>query len=136
MVGLIVRLEGVRKCILHSVWQAQGKAARRSDRRSIGGDPPVVIVQAKEQLFRTFDDTNPDPGLAELEAVDHGQVNRWAWERWDSAERIAHWVQNHGGESASGQLLRVVAYDCWAFRRLGVVLTRRVAPSRVAVSRR
>src|SRR6266545_8102472 len=62
-------LEGVRKCILHAVWNAQGKGcAPGAIGVSIGGDRTSGYVQAKEQLFRTLDDLNPDPRLAELEA--------------------------------------------------------------------
>ena len=66
-------LEGVRKCILHAVWQAQGKGCGPGAVGvCIGGDRTSGYLHAKEQLFRTLDDRNPDPRLAELEAADHG----------------------------------------------------------------
>src|SRR5689334_24334785 len=62
-------LAGVRKCILHAVWNAQGKGcAPGAIGVCIGGDRTSGYVGAKEQLFRTLDDVNPDPRLAELEA--------------------------------------------------------------------
>jgi fumarate hydratase class I len=61
-------LEGVRKCILHAVWKAQGKGCSPGAVGvCIGGDRTAGYLHAKEQLFRTLDDTNPDPRLAELE---------------------------------------------------------------------
>ena len=62
-------LDGVRKCILHAVWNAQGKGcAPGAVGVCVGGDRTSGYTHAKEQLFRTLDDVNPDPRLAELEA--------------------------------------------------------------------
>src|SRR5881227_1321593 len=69
-------LEGVRKCILHAVWQAQGKGCSPGAVGvCIGGDRTSGYLNAKEQLFRTLDDVNPDRRLAELEASIMGTVN-------------------------------------------------------------
>ncbi|MBI3047128.1 MAG: fumarate hydratase [Acidobacteria bacterium] len=117
-------LEGVRKCILHAVWHAQGKGcAPGAVGVCIGGDRTSGYVHAKEQLFRTLDDINPDPRLARLEASIMGEVNR-----------LGIGTMGFGGRTSLigckvGALNRLpasffvsVAYDCWAFRRLGVVL--------------
>src|SRR3954451_17199313 len=70
-------LEGVRKCILHAVWQAQGKGCSPGAVGvCVGGDRTSGYLHAKEQLFRTIDDVNPDPRLAELEAAIMGTANR------------------------------------------------------------
>src|SRR5688572_24901429 len=62
-------LDGVRKCILHAVWNAQGKGCSPGAVGvCIGGDRTSGYAHAKEQLFRTLDDVNPDSRLAELEA--------------------------------------------------------------------
>src|SRR5262249_7599998 len=62
-------LEGVRKCILHSVWQAQGQGcAPGAVGVCIGSDRAHGYDLAKEQLFRTLDDTNPVAELAKLES--------------------------------------------------------------------
>src|SRR6195256_5781342 len=62
-------LEGVRKCILHSVWQAQGQGcAPGAVGVCVGSDRAHGYLLAKNQLFRTLDDTNPNPDLAKLEA--------------------------------------------------------------------
>src|SRR5437016_7286018 len=63
-------LEGVRKCILHAVWQAQGQGcAPGALGVCIGSDRAHGYVLAKNQLFRTLDDVNPIPELARLEAA-------------------------------------------------------------------
>src|SRR5688500_2659023 len=117
-------LEGVRKCILHAVWNAQGKGcAPGAVGVCIGGDRTSGYVHAKEQLFRTLDDVNPDPRLAELEAAIMGEVNK-----------LGIGTMGFGGRTSLigckvGALNRLpassfvsVADDCWACRRLGVVL--------------
>src|SRR4051794_33607368 len=61
-------LEGVRKCILHAVWQAQGQGcAPGAVGVCIGSDRAYGYELAKIQLFRTLEDSNPVPELAELE---------------------------------------------------------------------
>ena len=120
-------LEGVRKCILHAVWQAQGKGCSPGAVGvCIGGDRTSGYLNAKEQLFRTIDDVNSDPRLAELEAGIMGTVNR-----------LGVGTMGFGGQVSLigckiGALNRLpasffvsVAYDCWAYRRLGVVLDAR-----------
>src|SRR2546425_5040314 len=69
-------LEGVRKCILHAVWNAQGKGCSPGAVGvCIGGDRTSGYLHAKEQLFRTLDDVNPDARLGELEASIMSTVN-------------------------------------------------------------
>ena len=56
-------LEGVRKCILHAVWQAQGQGcAPGALGVCIGSDRAHGYDLAKGQLFRTLDDVNPVAG--------------------------------------------------------------------------
>jgi fumarate hydratase class I len=120
-------LEGVRKCILHAVWNAQGKGcAPGAVGVCIGGDRTSGYTHAKAQLFRTLDDVNPDPRLAELEASIMAHVND-----------LDVGTMGFGGKVTLigckiGALNRLpasffvsVAYDCWAFRRLGVTLDAR-----------
>src|SRR5579871_5335791 len=117
-------LEGVRKCILHAVWQAQGQGcAPGAVGVCIGSDRAHGYDLAKNQLFRTLDDVNPEPSLAKLEA-----------EIMDEANRIGVGAMGFGGQvsligckiAAANRLpasfFVSVAYDCWAFRRLGVRL--------------
>jgi fumarate hydratase, class I len=117
-------LDGVRKCILHAVWHAQGKGCSPGAVGvCIGGDRTSGYLSAKEQLFRTLDDVNPDPRLGELEASIMGTVNG-----------LGIGTMGFGGNVSLigckiGALNRLpasffvsVAYDCWAYRRLGVRL--------------
>ena len=117
-------LDGVRKCILHAVWQAQGKGCSPGALGvCIGGDRTSGYLHAKQQLFRTLDDRNPDERLAELESTIMSTVNG-----------LGVGTMGFGGQVSLigckvGALNRLpasffvsVAYDCWAFRRLGVVL--------------
>jgi fumarate hydratase class I len=70
-------LEGVRKCLLHAVWQAQGQGcAPGALGVCIGSDRAHGYELAKLQLFRTLDDVNPDPTLAALEAAVLAEANR------------------------------------------------------------
>ena len=132
-------LEGVRKCILHAVWKAQGKGCSPGAVGvCIGGDRTSGYAHAKEQLFRTLDDRNPDPRLAALEDVDHGR-GQPADRRADGIRRqdVAHRLQDRRAQPAAGELLRL-----GRLRLLGVPPPRR--PARrddrrdhvVAVSRR
>ena len=117
-------LEGVRKCILHSVWQAQGHGcAPGALGVCIGSDRAHGYFLAKDQLFRTLDDVNPNPALAKLEA-----------EIMEEANRIGVGPMGFGGKASligckitaanrlPASFFVSVAYDCWAFRRLGVRL--------------
>ena len=117
-------LEGVRKCILHAVWNAQGKGcAPGAVGVCIGGDRTSGYVHAKEQLFRTLDDVNPDPRLAELEASIMGEVNKLGIGTMGFGGRVSLIGCKIGVQNRLPASFFVsVAYDCWAFRRLGVVL--------------
>jgi fumarate hydratase class I len=120
-------LDGARKCILHAVWQAQGQGCSAGAVGvCIGGDRANGYVHAKEQLFRALDDVNPNPDLAKLEDY----ILR-------AGNTLGIGTMGFGGDVTLigckvGVLNRLpasffvsVAYDCWAFRRLGVVLDAR-----------
>jgi fumarate hydratase, class I len=117
-------LDGVRKCILHAIWQAQGQGCSAGALGvCIGGDRTSGYLHAKEQLFRTLDDVNPNPQLARLEDY-----------ILQTANTLGIGTMGFGGGVTLigckiGVLNRLpasffvsVAYDCWAFRRLGVIL--------------
>jgi len=125
-------LEGVRKCILHAVWQAQGHGcAPGAVGVCIGSDRAHGYTLAKAQLFRTLDDVNPVAELARLEA-----------EVLEQANRIGVGAMGFGGRASligckvtaanrlPASFFVSVAYDCWAFRRLGV----RLDPSTGAIT--
>jgi fumarate hydratase, class I len=117
-------LEGVRKCLLHAVWQAQGQGCSPGALGvCIGSDRAHGYELAKGQLFRTLDDVNPNPVLAKLEA-----------EIMEEANRLGVGAMGFGGKASligckitaanrlPASFFVSVAYDCWAFRRLGVRL--------------
>ena len=120
-------LDGVRKCILHAVWQAQGQGCSAGAVGvCIGGDRTSGYTHAKEQLFRTLDDTNDNHQLAALEDY-----------IMKAGNTLGIGTMGFGGQVTLigckvGVLNRLpasffvsVAYDCWAFRRLGVILDAR-----------
>ena len=120
-------LEGVRKCLLHAVWQAQGQGCSAGAIGvCIGGDRMQGYTIAKQQLFRTLDDINPNPELAKLEDY-----------ILNTSNLLGIGTMGFGGNAtligckvaAVNRLpacfFVTVAYDCWAFRRLGVVLDAR-----------
>jgi fumarate hydratase class I len=126
-------LEGVRKCLLHAVWQAQGQGcAPGALGVCIGSDRAHGYMLAKMQLFRTLDDVNPVPELAKLEA-----------EVMEEANRLGVGAMGFGGKASligckitaanrlPASFFVSVAYDCWAFRRLGV----RLDPQSGAITR-
>lgn len=117
-------LDGVRKCILHAIWQAQGHGCSVGIIGvGIGGDRTSGYEEAKKQLFRTLDDTNPLPDLRKLEEY-----------IMDKGNRLKIGTMGFGGNLTIigckiGTLNRLpasffvsVAYNCWAFRRLGIIL--------------
>jgi fumarate hydratase class I len=120
-------LQGVRKCILHAVWQAQGKGCSPGAVGvCIGGDRTSGYLQAKEQLFRTIDDLNSDPRLAELEAGIMGTVNRLGVGTMGFGGQVSLIACKIGAlNRLPASFFVSVAYDCWAYRRLGVVLDAR-----------
>ncbi len=117
-------LDGIRKCILHAVYQAQGQGCSAGFIGvAIGGDRTTGYEHAKAQLFRKMDDVNPIPELAELENY-----------VMDTANELGIGTMGFGGNVTLlgckiGVLNRLpasffvsVAYNCWAFRRQGVLL--------------
>lgn len=117
-------LDGVRKCILHSVQQAQGLGCSAGFIGvAVGGDRAGGYAEAKNQLFRRIDDVNPDPDLREMEEY-----------IMEKANTLEIGTMGFGGKVTLlgckiGAINRIpasyfvsVAYNCWAFRRLGVNL--------------
>ncbi len=115
-------LDGIRKCIMHSVYQAQGQGCSAGVIGvGIGGDRTSGYELAKEQLFRTLEDTNPNEDLRKLEEY-----------VMENANKLGIGTMGFGGEATLlgckvGVMNRIpasffvsVAYNCWAYRRLGI----------------
>jgi fumarate hydratase class I len=117
-------LAGVKKCLLHAVWQAQGQGcAPGALGVCIGSDRGNGYALAKTQLFRLLDDVNPVPELARLEAEILAEANQLGV----GAMGFGGGVSLIGCKIMAANRLPAsffvsVAYDCWAFRRLGVRL--------------
>ncbi|WP_232699307.1 fumarate hydratase [Brevibacillus daliensis] len=117
-------LDGIRKCIMHAVYQAQGQGCSAGFIGvGIGGDRTSGYSLAKHQLFRKTDDTNPIPELAELEEY-----------VMENANKLGIGTMGFGGNTTllgckvgvenrlPASFFVSVAYNCWAFRRQGVHL--------------
>lgn len=117
-------LDGVRKCILHAVWQAQGQGCSiGAVGVAIGGDRTTGYSFAKEQLLRNLDDTNTNTELANLEEY-----------ILEKSNTLQIGTMGFGGNStligckiASFNRLPAsffvsVAYNCWAYRRQGILI--------------
>ncbi len=117
-------IDGVFKCIMHAVFQAQGQGCSPGFIGvGIGGDRTSSYDLAKHQLLRRVDDRNPDPELDALEQ-----------EILEKANRMHIGPMGFSGNATLlgckiGKSHRVpasfyvsVAYNCWAYRRLGVLL--------------
>lgn len=115
-------LDGIRKCVMHSVYQAQGQGCSAGFIGvGIGGDRTSGYELAKEQLFRSIEDTNPIEELRQLEEY-----------VMENANKLGIGTMGFGGETTLlgckvGVMNRIpasfyvsVAYNCWAYRRLGV----------------
>ncbi|MEK5236105.1 fumarate hydratase [Paenibacillus sp. FSL L8-0470] len=117
-------LDGIRKCILHAVYQAQGQGCSAGFIGvGIGGDRTTGYELAKKQLFRKVEDINPVEDLGKLENY-----------IMENANKLGIGTMGFGGEVTLlgckvGVMNRLpasffvsVAYNCWAFRRQGVLV--------------
>lgn len=112
-------LEGVRRCILDAVWQAQGNGCAPGILGvCVGGDRATGYEVAKEQLLRPLDEPSSDPPFADLER-----------RIYDEAQTLGIGPMGMGGKTtllgvriaAASRLpasyFVTVAYMCWACRR-------------------
>ena len=114
-------VEGVKKCILDAVQQAQGKGCGPGVLGvAIGGDRATGYAHSKEQLLRKMTDKNSNPILADIESY-----------CTEAANRLGIGPMGFGGKTTLmgvkvGALNRVpasyfvsISYMCWAYRRQG-----------------
>jgi len=119
-------LEGVRRVVLDSVLEAQGKGCAPGVLGvCAGGDRASAFAESKRQLLRPLTDRNPDPELAELE-------ERLVRE----ANELGIGPMGFGGKTTIlgvklGVLDRLpasyfvtISYMCWADRRAGLRVSR------------
>jgi fumarate hydratase class I len=118
-------LEGVRRVVLDSVMQAQGKGCAPAVLGvAVGGDRGASYVKSKQQLFRKLEDRNENEELAELEDRLYKETNE-----------LGIGPMGFGGKTSVlgvkiGTLHRLpasyfvsVAYMCWANRRAHMDIT-------------
>lgn len=117
-------LEGVRKAILHAVWQAQGQGcAAGFIGVCVGGDRTSGYTHAKEQLFRAVEDLNPVPELSRLESEIMAEGNRLKIGPMGFGGAVTLLGCKIGAlNRLPASFFVSVAYDCWAYRRLGVIV--------------
>jgi len=112
-------LEGVRRCVIDAVYNAQGKGcAPGAIGVGIGGDRGTSYMCSKEQLLRDLGDTNEDATLAELETQLTSELNQ-----------LGIGPSGFGGKTTVlgvkvGKLHRLpacffvsISYVCWAYRK-------------------
>jgi fumarate hydratase class I len=117
-------LDGVRRCVLDAVWQAQGKGCGPGFLGvCIGGDRATGYEFAKEQLLRELDDTNHVPELAELENRVLRETNQLDIGPMGFGGKLTVGSCKVGARNRlPASYFVTVAYMCWAFRRRGVKL--------------
>ena len=90
---------------------------------AVGGDRASGYHGAKQQLFRTLDDVNPDPELAKLEQYVMEKANTLGIGTMGFGGKVSLIGCKVGVYNRlPASFFVTVAYDCWAFRRLGVTL--------------
>jgi fumarate hydratase class I len=117
-------LDGIRKCIMHAVYQAQGQGCGAGFIGvGVGGDRTTGYELAKHQLFRHVEDINPNADLSTLENY-----------VMENANKLGIGTMGFGGQVTLlgckiGVMNRLpasyfvsVAYNCWAYRRQGIVM--------------
>ncbi len=117
-------IDGVFKCIMHAVFQAQGQGCGPGFIGvGIGGDRTSSYDLAKHQLLRPVDDRNQDPELDALEQEVIGKANKLNIGPMGFAGKSTLLGCKIGkSHRVPASFYVSVAYNCWAYRRLGVIL--------------
>jgi fumarate hydratase class I len=112
-------LEGVRRCILDAVHQAQGKGCSPGTVGvCIGGDRATSYVESKRQFWRKMDDANSDTQLAELERRVVAEANTLGVGPMGFGGKTTLLGCKIGTQSRLPASYFVsVSYMCWAYRR-------------------
>lgn len=112
-------LEGVRRCILSAVQNAQGFGCAPGFLGvCIGGDRASGFEEAKCQLLRSMDDVNPDPALAKLEKRVLKEANSLGIGPMGLGGKTTLLAVKIGARPRlPASFFVTVAYMCWAARR-------------------
>ncbi len=113
-------IEGIRRCVIDAVFQAQGEGcAPGIIGVGIGGpDRAASMLLAKEQLFRRLDDVNPREELAELEGRLFRELNTLSIGPMGFGGATTVLGVRMGAQHRHPASFFVsIAYLCWAARR-------------------
>ena len=118
-------LNGVYKAILYAVYQAQGHGCSAGFLGvCIGSDREGGYAEAKRQLLRPVQDQNPVPELAELEERIVRDANQLGIGTMGFGGRVTILGCKIGAlNRLPASFFVSVAYNCWAYRRMGVRLS-------------
>ena len=118
-------LEGVRRCILDALVQAQGKGCGPGILGvTIGGDRATGYLTSKEQFLRVLNDKNKDSRLALMES-----------EIVEQANKLGIGPMGFGGKTTllgckitalnrlPASYFVSISYMCWAYRRQGALVS-------------
>lgn len=118
-------LQGVTKCILDAVQQAQGKGCGPGILGvTIGGDRATGYLHSKEQFLRKLDDKNKNLVLSELEQDCLGKANKLGIGPMGfGGKTTLLGVKISALNRLPASFFVSVSYMCWAFRRQGAQVT-------------
>jgi len=124
-------LEGVWRCLLDAVWQAQGNGCAPGILGvCIGGDRATGYELAKEQLLRPLGDSAPDPALAQLERRTFEAAQSLGIGPMGLAGRTTLLgVKIAAASRLPASYFVTVAYLCWAARRAELQAPLRQVPA-------
>lgn len=115
-------LAGVRACLLHAVWRAQGHGCAPGVLGvCVGADRAEGYLVAKQQLLRPLHDQAAEPELAELEQCVLREANELGVGPMGlSGKTTLLGVKIASRTRVPASYFVTVAYMCWACRRRGV----------------
>lgn len=115
-------LEGVRRVVIDSIVQAQGRGCSPGYLGiGIGGDRLTSHMIAKEMIFRLVHDRNPDEKLAALEARLYEELNSLeVGPMGFGGKTTVLGVKIGVAHRLPASYFVSVAYECWACRRATV----------------
>jgi fumarate hydratase class I len=123
-IGAARDLQGVRTCVLHAVWRAQGMGCAPGILGvCIGGDRAEGYARAKRQLLRPLDDSSHDQVLAEMERRLLAEANTLEIGPMGlGGKTTLLGVKLCGSARLPASFFVTVAYSCWACRRATMVI--------------
>lgn len=117
-------LAGVRKVVLDAVHKAQGQGCAPGVLGvAIGGDRGSSYLASKEVLFRSLDESNPDPKLAELEERLTAEANQLGIGPMGfGGKTTVLGTKITGLHRLPASYFVTVSYMCWAYRRRRMIV--------------